>query len=49
VDRRPWFGRLNLLLLVVSIFTPYFGYVALTYMVLYALSPVWTRRMEPKP
>ncbi len=48
VDRRPWFGRLNLLLLVISIFTPYFGYVALTFMILYTLSPIWTRRMEPK-
>ena len=49
VDRRPWFGRLNLLLLVISIFTPYFGYVALTFMILYTLSPIWTWRMEPKP
>lgn len=47
MDRNPWFGNINILLLVFSIFTPYFGYIALLYLVLYLLSPVVTRRIEP--
>jgi len=43
MDSNPWFGRFNMLLLLVFLFTPYFGYIAL----LYLMSPPFTRRMEP--
>jgi len=48
MDRHSWFGRLNMLLLIVSIFTPYLGYVALIYMVLYVFSPLITWRILPQ-
>ena len=48
IDRHSWFGRLNLLLLVILIFTPYLGYAALIYMFLYVFSPLVPRRMLPK-
>jgi len=48
IDRHSWFGRVNLLLLVIFIFTPYLGYAALIYMFLYVLSPLVTHRMLPK-
>ena len=48
MDRHSWFGRLNMLLLIVFIFTPYLGYMALTYMLLYVFSPLITWRMQPK-
>jgi CDP-diacylglycerol---serine O-phosphatidyltransferase len=48
MDSNPWFGRFNMVLLLVSLFTPYFGYIALIYLLLYLLSPVATRRMEPR-
>jgi CDP-diacylglycerol--serine O-phosphatidyltransferase len=44
MDKHFWFGRLNVMLLIISIFTPYLGYVALIYMVFYVLSPLMTRR-----
>ncbi|MBI5559242.1 MAG: CDP-alcohol phosphatidyltransferase family protein [Deltaproteobacteria bacterium] len=46
MDRNPWFRRLNIVLLI-SLFTPYFGYIALTYLLIYFLSPILTHRMEP--
>jgi len=48
IDRHSWFGRLNMLLLVIFIFTPYLGYAALIYMFLYVLSPLVTWRILPK-
>jgi len=48
IDRHSWFGRLNMLLLVILIFTPYLGYAALIYMLLYVLSPLVTWRILPK-
>ena len=48
MDKHFWFGRLNMILLIISIFTPYLGYVALTYMFLYVLSPLATRRILRK-
>jgi CDP-diacylglycerol--serine O-phosphatidyltransferase len=45
MDKHFWFGRLNMILLVISIFTPYLGYVALAYMLLYVLSPLVTRNI----
>ena len=45
MDKHFWFGRLNMILLIISIFTPYLGYVALIYMFLYVLSPLITRHI----
>lgn len=47
MDRHPWFTRINLLLVLVFIFTPYFGYLVLTQQVLYLLSPLATWRVDP--
>jgi phosphatidylserine synthase len=47
IDKHSWFGRINLVLLVILIFTPYLGYAALIYMFLYVLSPLITRRIQP--
>ncbi|NNL75059.1 MAG: CDP-alcohol phosphatidyltransferase [Desulfobacterales bacterium] len=47
MSRHPWFGRLSLLL-TVSVFSPYFGHVALLYMFLYTLSPLVTWRIDPQ-
>ncbi len=44
--RHPWFGRVSLLILL-SLFTPYFGLVCFTYMFLYMLSPLITHRINP--
>ncbi|MBU0674177.1 MAG: CDP-alcohol phosphatidyltransferase family protein [Proteobacteria bacterium] len=49
MDRNPWFARFCVFLLLVSIFSPYFGFLTMTYLLLYLLSPIFTRRMEPKP
>ncbi|MEJ2656034.1 MAG: CDP-alcohol phosphatidyltransferase family protein [Desulfobacterales bacterium] len=48
MDRHFWFGRLNMLLLIISIFTPYLGYIALIYMFFYVLSPLVTRHLSRK-
>jgi len=48
MDRHSWFGRLNMLILIIFIFTPYLGYMALIYMILYVFSPLITWRMHPK-
>jgi CDP-diacylglycerol--serine O-phosphatidyltransferase len=48
MDRHSWFGRLNMVLLIIFIFTPYLGYMALIYMLLYVFSPLITWRMLPK-
>ena len=45
MDKHFWFGRLNIILLIISIFTPYLGYVALMYMFLYVFSPLATRHI----
>jgi CDP-diacylglycerol---serine O-phosphatidyltransferase len=47
MDKHFWLGRLTVMLLIVSIFTPYLGYVALIYMIFYVLSPLITRRLLP--
>jgi CDP-diacylglycerol--serine O-phosphatidyltransferase len=47
MSRHPWFTRLSLLLFV-SVFTPYFGHVAMLYMFLYTLSPFITWRIDPQ-
>ncbi len=47
MSRHRWFGRVNLLLLTVSMFTPIFGEICLGYMILYLLSPLVTWRIHP--
>jgi phosphatidylserine synthase len=47
MSRHPWFGRAALAL-IVSVFTPYYGYVFLLFMLLYALSPLVTWRIGPE-
>ena len=46
MSRHPWFGR-GALLILVSAFTPYYGYIFLFFMLLYALSPLVTWRIDP--
>ena len=48
MSRNPWFGRANLILLLLVVFTPIFGHVLLGYMVLYVLSPLLTWRINPE-
>ena len=48
MGRHPWFARVTLLLLLIFILTPYFGYIALSYLLLYAFSPLVSRRIEPE-
>ncbi|BBO68703.1 hypothetical protein DSCA_26330 [Desulfosarcina alkanivorans] len=48
MSRHPWFGRANLALLTVSMFTPIFGQICLGYMILYLLSPLFTWRIHPE-
>ncbi|MFO7713186.1 CDP-alcohol phosphatidyltransferase family protein [Desulfosarcina sp.] len=48
MSRHPWFGRANLLLLTVSMFSPIFGQICLGYMILYLLSPLFTWRIQPE-
>jgi phosphatidylserine synthase len=47
MSRHPWFGRVCLLLLC-SIFTPFYGYAFLLVMLLYTLSPLVTWRIDPR-
>jgi CDP-diacylglycerol--serine O-phosphatidyltransferase len=47
IDKHSWFGRLNLLLLIIFALTPLFGYFVLCYMLFYLVSPFFTWRMLP--
>jgi phosphatidylserine synthase len=47
MSRHPWFTRATLLLLI-SVFTPYYGYVFLFFMLLYVFSPLVTWRIDPR-
>ena len=47
MSRHPWFGR-GTLIVIGSVFTPYFGEVCLIYMSLYTLSPIITGRIQPE-
>jgi len=47
MSRHPWFGRATMIV-IISIFTPYYGQVCLTYMLLYTLSPLITWRIAPE-
>ncbi len=42
MDRNPWFTWVNLGLMLIFVFTPYFGYLVLFQMILYAFSPIVT-------
>lgn len=48
MSRYPWFGRANLILLTVSMFTPILGQICLGYAFLYLLSPLFTWRIQPE-
>lgn len=48
VRQNPMFYKILSLIILFFIFTPYFGYFSLFIMLLYTLSPLWTRRIQPK-
>jgi len=48
MSRHPWFARTTLLLLIIVIFTPYFGHISLLYMTGFVLSPLVTWRIDPE-
>ncbi|MBF0395417.1 MAG: CDP-alcohol phosphatidyltransferase family protein [Desulfobacterales bacterium] len=47
MSRNPWFGRLYMLLLLIFIFTPFFGHFSLFCLSLYILSPITTGKIDP--
>jgi len=47
MGRHPWFARSSAVLLL-TVFTPYFGYTAFLYLFLYLLSPLITWRIHPE-
>ena len=47
MSRHPWFGR-GTLIVIFSVFTPYYGQASLIYMSLYTLSPLVTWRIDPE-
>jgi phosphatidylserine synthase len=47
MSRKPWFGRASGLIILIFIFTPYFGHAALIYLFGYLLSPLFTGRVDP--
>jgi phosphatidylserine synthase len=48
MSRHPWFTRTTLVLLIIGVFTPYFGHMALLYMTGFLLSPLVTWRIDPQ-
>ncbi|MFO7707515.1 MAG: CDP-alcohol phosphatidyltransferase family protein [Desulfobacterales bacterium] len=48
MSRHPWVTRSCLLLLLCSLLTPFYGHVLLILMLLYALSPLVTGRIDPQ-
>ncbi len=48
MDRNPWFTWINLILMLIFVFTPYFGYLVFCQMLLYLASPLVTWRVEPQ-
>jgi phosphatidylserine synthase len=48
MSRHPWFARATLLLLIMAVFTPYFGHISLLYMIGFLLSPLVTWRIDPE-
>jgi phosphatidylserine synthase len=47
MSRHPWFGRASLIV-IFTVFTPYYGETCLIYMLLYTFSPIITRRIDPR-
>jgi phosphatidylserine synthase len=47
MSRHPWFTRCTLFLLIIAVFTPYFGHISLAYMICYLFSPLVTWRIDP--
>ena len=47
MSRHPWFARISLMVLL-SVFTPYFGHACFLYNFLYMLSPLITWRIDPQ-
>ncbi|MCP4349680.1 MAG: CDP-alcohol phosphatidyltransferase [Desulfobacterales bacterium] len=47
MSRKPWFARMSGLLVIIFVFSPFFGHVAFLYMFLYLLSPLVTGRIDP--
>jgi phosphatidylserine synthase len=47
MSRHPWFAR-GTLIVIFSVFTPYYGQVCLAYMLLYTFSPLITWRIHPE-
>ena len=45
MSRHPWMARIGLILLLCSVFTPFYGYLFLAGMLFYAISPFITWRM----
>ncbi|MFZ1984752.1 MAG: CDP-alcohol phosphatidyltransferase family protein [Desulfatitalea sp.] len=48
MSRNAWWGRVAFSILVVGVFTPVFGYICLTCMILYLLSPLVTGNIRPE-
>ena len=48
MSRHPWLSRLSLLALLFSLLTPFYGHLLLLQMLLYALSPLVTGRIDPQ-
>ena len=46
MDRNPWFTWVNLALMLIFVFTPYFGYLVFFQMMLYVLSPFITWQID---
>ncbi len=46
MDRHPWFGRINMPLIVLFAFTPYLGYFAFAQLFLYVLSPLFIPKVK---
>jgi hypothetical protein len=48
MSRHPWMARIGLILLLCSVFTPFYGYLFLASMLFYAISPLITWRVDPQ-
>jgi phosphatidylserine synthase len=49
MDKHPLFARINLILILVFLFTPFFGYVVFIQILLYVFSPMITWRVDQPP
>jgi phosphatidylserine synthase len=48
MSRNRWLGRFLFTILIVGVFTPIFGYICLTCMLLYIVSPLMTGHIQPE-